>query len=406
MRLTVLLILISMSLLDFLFIYLTLQHMKKPLHPVVEDVYDSDAYERFMAYTHEKTRLSLWVKSLNLFLSILFFLILAPLLDQWVLGLSLSFPFNDVAFIGLYFALSSLLNLPFNVYSTFSIEKRYGFSTIDVKTYVFDQLKGLLLGLVLGLPIMSALLWLIGTYPTQFVGLIWVLLLSLSIVLQVLYVPVFIPLFNKLTPLEEGSLKDKLTEVAQRANYEVSRISMMNASKRSKRLNAFFTGFGKFKHIILFDTLVDNLNEDEIASILAHEIGHAKHKDVLRLLTLSAVTLGLTLLVLQSVLSFSGLSVAFNVSETNLAFKLIVFFTLYEPINLLEGLISSRFSQTMEYKADQMMAKLGYRDAAISAFKVLARTNFSNLNPHPWVVKLSYSHPPIKERILALSKTA
>ncbi len=406
MRLTVLLILISMSLLDFLFIYLTLQHMKQPLHPVVEDVYDQSAYQRFIEYTYEKTRLSLWAKGLNLSLSLAFFIVLAQGFDQFVLSLGLRFPFNDLAFIVLYLTLSTVLNLPFNIYATFSIEKRYGFSTIDVKTYVFDQLKGLILGLVLGLPIMSALLWLIGTYPTQFVGLIWILLLSLSIVLQVLYVPVFIPLFNKLTPLEAGSLKDKLTEVAQKANYEVSRISMMNASKRSKRLNAFFTGFGKFKHIILFDTLVDNLSEDEVASILAHEIGHAKHKDILKLLTLSAFSLMVTLLILQVVLSFSGLGLAFGVSDGNLAFKLIVFFTLYEPINLLEGLISSRFSQTMEYKADQMMAKLGYKDAAISAFKVLARVNFSNLNPHPLVVKLSYSHPPIKERILALTKTS
>jgi len=406
MRLTVLLILIGMSLLDLLFIYLTLQHMKKPLHPVVEDVYDQSAYQRFIAYTHEKTRLSLWIKGLNLSLSLAFFIVLAQGFDQFVLSLGLRFPFNDLAFIVLYLTLSTLLNLPFNIYATFSIEKRYGFSTIDTKTYLLDQLKGLLLSLVLGLPIMSLVLWLIGTYPTQFVGLIWVLLLGLSIVLQVLYVPVFIPLFNKLTPLEAGSLKDKLTEVAQKANYEVSKISMMNASKRSKRLNAFFTGFGKFKHIILFDTLVDNLSEDEVASILAHEIGHAKHKDVLKLLTLSAFSLMVTLLVLQVVLSFGGLGLAFGVSDGNLAFKLIVFFTLYEPINLLEGLISSRFSQTMEYKADQMMAKLGYKDAAISAFKVLARVNFSNLNPHPLVVKLSYSHPPIKERILALTKTS
>jgi STE24 endopeptidase len=405
MRLTVLLILIMMSLLDGVFIYLTLNHMKRPLDPLVKDVYDEKEYQRFIAYTHEKTQLSLWAKGLNLGLSVVFFLFLAPLFDQVLIAFSLAFPLNDVAFILLYFGISTLLNLPFTLISTFGIEKRYGFSTITVKTFILDQIKALLLLIVLGLPLLTIILWLIGKYPNQFVLMLWGLLMGLSILIQVLYVPVFIPIFNKLSPLEEGSLKSTLTEVAHKAKYEVAKISMMNASKRSKRLNAFFTGFGKFKHIILFDTLVENLSEDEIASILAHEIGHAKHKDILRILTLSALSLGLTLLVLQFVLSFNGLASAFAVSESNLAFKLIVFFTLYEPINLLEGLISSRVSQTMEYKADQMMAKLGYRDAAISAFKVLARVNFSNLNPHPWVVKLTYSHPPIKQRIQALLKS-
>ena len=404
MRLTVLVLLILLSLVDLSFIALTLQEMKKPLDPVVADIYDPSEYDRFIRYTHEKTRLSLGVKGLNLALSLFFFIQLAASFDQWLMRFSLPFPLNDVAFVVLYMGLSQVLNLPLNLYNTFSLEKRYGFSTITPKTYVLDRIKSLLLALVIGLPLISGLIYLIGAYPNQFVWLVWGTLLSLSVVTQILYVPFLMPIFYKLSPLEEGPLKEKLEAVAHQAHYEVSKISIINASKRSIRLNAFFTGFGKFKHIILFDTLREKLTDDEIASVLAHEIGHEKHKDVLRFFALSASSLVITLFVLQWVLSFEGLASAFNVSESNLAFKLLVFFTLYEPINLLEGLITSQISQSFEYNADAMMAKLGFKDAAISAFKVMGRVNFSNLNPHPLVVKLTYSHPPIKERILALQK--
>lgn len=397
-------IILVMSGLDLVFMYLTLQSMKQPLDPAVADIYAPEDYARFIRYTGEKTRLSLITKAINLSVSLFFFIGLAARLDVWALSLGLPFPFADVAFVVVYLALVQAINWPLNLYNTFSIEKRYGFSTISVQTYLIDRVKSLVLAVLLGLPLISGLLFVIGTYPDQFVWVVLVALLSLSLIMQVIYVPILIPIFNKVSALEPGPLKDRLEALAKSANYEVSKVSLINASKRSKRLNAFFTGFGRFKHIILFDTLRENLNDDEIASILAHEIGHAKHKDVLRFFALSAVSLTITLLVLQWVLSFNGLASAFGVSETNLAFKVLVFFTLYAPVNLLEGLFSSQLSQSFEYKADAMMAKLGLKDAAISAFKVLARVNFTNLNPHPLVVKLSYSHPPIKERILALQK--
>jgi STE24 endopeptidase len=405
-------ILIFMSILEIILIQLNITTLDQPLDPLVKDIYDRQGYEKFKTYTLVNSRFKIGSKMISLILNILFFLWIAPLISsllQTNTTILMLYDVNNVLLYNIIFLvivlmLQSIINLPIQWLNQLMIEIPFGFSNTTFKLWVQDKIKGTLLFLVIGLPLISGLLYLILTNPTSFLLTAWLGALAFIIITQLLYVPVLIPLFNKLSPLEEGTLKSKIQEVAKKANYEVKQISMMNASKRSNRLNAFFTGFGKFKHIILFDTLLGKLNDDQITSVLAHEIGHAKHKDVLKLLLINALNLFMILGLFQWLLTILDISTTFGVSENTLIFKLMVFFVLIEPLQLLLSIITSRFSRSMEYKADQMMVSLGYKKAAVEAFKILGKTNFVHLNPHPLVVELTYSHPPIKERLQAILK--
>ena len=398
----VLLVLILLSILDIVLIQLNITTLEKPLDSVVSDIYDKQGYERFKVYTLVRSRFNMGSKLISLVMNILFFLLIAPLISSLMSGFSLDFLSYNLIFLVIVLALQSIIKLPIEWLSHLMIEIPFGFSTTTFKLWVQDKVKGTALFLIIGLPIIGALLQLINSNPDSFMLTMWIGALVFVIVTQLLYVPILIPLFNKLTPLEEGSLKEKISDVAKKANYEVSKISIMNASKRSSRPNAFFTGFGRFKHIILFDTLLSKLTEDQVVSVLAHEIGHAKHKDVLKLLIINALNLFMIVGLLQLLLTFIDISSDFNVSNHTLIFKIMVFFVLIEPIQLLISIITSRYSREMEYRADSVMVSLGYKKAAIEAFKTLGRENFIHLNPHPLVVSLSYSHPPLKERLLAI----
>lgn len=405
-------ILIFMSILEIILIQLNITTLDQPLDPLVKDIYDRQGYEKFKTYTLVNSRFKIGSKMISLVLNIIFFLWIAPLISsllQTNTTILMLYDVNNILLYNILFlvivlTLQSIINLPIEWLNQLMIEIPFGFSNTTLKLWVQDKIKGALLFLVIGLPLISGLLYLILTSPTSFLLTAWLGALAFIIITQILYVPVLIPLFNKLSPLEEGPLKNKIQEVAKKANYEVKQISMMNASKRSNRLNAFFTGFGKFKHIILFDTLLSKLNDDQITSVLAHEIGHAKHKDVLKLLLINALNLFMILGLFQWLLTILDISTTFNVNENTLIFKLMVFFVLIEPLQLLLSIITSRFSRSMEYKADQMMVSLGYKKAAVEAFKILGKTNFVHLNPHPLVVELTYSHPPIKERLQAILK--
>jgi STE24 endopeptidase len=397
-------VLIFMSILEIVLIQLNVNTLDEPLDPIVKDIYDLQGYERFKMYTLVNSRFKIGSKIVSLIMNILFFILVAPFISSLLANYNLDFLMNNALFLIIVLTLQSIISLPIEWLNHLMIEKPFGFSNTTLKLWIQDKIKGTALFLVIGLPIVLGLLSLINANPTSFILIAWLGALGFILITQLLYVPVLIPIFNKLTPVEDEALKAQIDEVAKKANYEVSKISMMNASKRSNRLNAFFTGFGKFKHIILFDTLLNKLNHEQVVSVLAHEIGHAKHKDVIKLLLISALNLFMILALLQWLLSYGNFASDFNVDNGLLIFKLMVFFVFIEPLQLLLSILTSRFSRSMEYKADEMMVSLGYKQAAIEAFKILGKENFVHLNPHPLVVTLSYSHPPLKERLLAISK--
>lgn len=384
---------------------LNYKHRQTPIPENVKDVYDKADYKKWLAYTMEGFRLSIIAKVMDTLLLILFLVAgvfpkLASIANTWS-----NHPIvQTLLFLGLYGVISYILGIGFSLYRTFSIEERYGFNTTTPKTYIMDQIKSMLLTTILGGGLLYVLLSLYMKMGNSALLYAWLIVVAITLLINLLYTKVFIKLFNKLTPLSEGDLYESVQTLAKTTGYELKEISIMDASKRSARLNAFFSGFGKFKHIILFDTLIEKCETDEIISVLAHEIGHAKHKDVLRNFFISIIQIGVYLSLLMFFLSSSSFAIAFGFDGIHYGFATILFGILMEPFGLLLSIPLSAMSRKAEYKADGFAAEVGYRDAMIRALKILAKENFANLTPHPLLVKLTYSHPPVSDRIEALIK--
>lgn len=400
---TILIILI-VFLLDLILSTLNYKHRNQSIPDNVADVYDQSAYDKWLNYTMENHRISMVEKVLDtvllvLFLSLGLFPALAELADRFTQNPVM----QSLLFLFFYGTISFVLGIGFQLYRTFSIEERYGFNKSTLKIFVFDQLKSILLAILLGGGVLYALLSLYLRMGNRFILYAWLLMVSFTLMINLLYTKVFVRLFNKLTPLPPGELYDKISDLAVSTGYEAKKISVMDASKRSSKLNAYFSGFGKFKHIVLFDTLLEKCSTDEIVSVLAHEIGHAKHKDVLRQFLISMVQMSVVLVLLTFFLSSHPLAQSFGFSTVHMGFALILFGILMEPVGIVVGIPLSHISRKAEYRADAFAAVSGYREPMTSALKVLARENFANLTPHPLVVKMTYSHPPISQRIEALT---
>jgi len=399
------LIILAVFFLDLLLSTLNYRHRNHPVPDNVSDVYDQSDYDKWLKYTMENHRISMIEKVFDTVLLILFlsfglFPVLAGLAD----GLAKNLVFQTLFFLGFYGAISFVLGIGFHWYRTFSIEERYGFNQSTIKTFILDQLKSILLTIFLGGGIVYALLNLYLHMGNRFILYAWLMMVSITLLINLLYTKLFVRLFNKLTPLPPGELFDNINNLAVSTGYEVKKISVMDASKRSSKLNAYFSGFGKFKQIVLFDTLIEKCSPDEIVSVLAHEIGHAKHKDVLRQFFISTVQMSVVLVLLTFFLSSDELSQSFGFQAVHMGFALILFGILLEPVGIVAGIPLTYISRKAEYQADAFAAASGYRDAMISALKVLARENFANLTPHPLVVRMTYSHPPISQRIEALNE--
>jgi STE24 endopeptidase len=389
--------------LDLTLSMLNYKHRDQPIPANVADVYDEAGYQKWLDYTMETYRLSILVKLLNTTVLLLFlFLGVFPALARIAEGYMADQIFQTLLFMGFYFLISYLLNIGFDWYRTFNIEERYGFNQSTIKTFLLDQVKSIGLSLVLGGFILYVLLFLYLQTGSRFILYAWLFAMVLSLVVNVLYTKVFVRIFNKLSPLPEGELQEKIISLAKMTGYEIRKISVIDASKRSARLNAFFSGFGRFKHIVLFDTLLEKCGSDEIISVLAHEIGHARHRDVLRNFFISMVQTSVALAALSFFLASDSMAQAFGFPEAHLGFALILFSILIEPFGILLGIPLSALSRKAEYRADRYAAQTSDPAAMISALKVLARENFANLTPHPLVVKMTYSHPPISQRIEAI----
>ena len=404
-QLTIIIIL-TVFISDIILSTLNYRYRNQPIPENVADVYNEEGYRKWLNYTMEIFRLSIFVKILNRTVLILFLTLdLFPAIAKVASSFSTDPVIQTILFLGIYSCITYVLSIGFRLYRTFNIEERYGFNKSTIKIFLLDQLKSIMLTVTLGGAILYILLHLYQLKGSRALVYAWLFVIPLILTINILYTKIFVRIFNKLTPLPEGELYEKVKALIKSTGYKLGKISVMDASKRSSRLNAFFSGFGNFKHIILYDTLLEKCSTDEIISVLAHEIGHAKQKDALRNFFISMVQLGVYLAFLKFFLTSKPLAAAFGFPEVHIGFALIIFGILMEPFGILLGIPLTALSRKAEYKADAFAAKSGYRHAMISALKVLARENFSNLTPHPLVVKLTYSHPPVSQRINALSKS-
>lgn len=367
----------------------------------LRDVYDSETYERWKRYSKEHSRLSILSELVSVALSVA---MLAT--DVYSAFASL---FGDGWFIELFSVVllervvGTVASVIFSYIGRMKIEEKYGFNRSTVKTFVIDKIRGFIIELALSLGIVVLLravhVWLGDWMILLFAAAIFAITLVISF-----FYPILSRIGNKFTPLEEGELKDRLMELLTKHGYTVKAIEVMDASRRTTKLNAYFTGFGKLKTIVLYDNLVNAMTPDEICSVFAHELGHGLNRDVLKGQILSFGNLVIMSLIVWGAVSTPVLHTAFGFSEVNYGFAYILLSVGLGLIQPLTSLVINARNRKAEYRADEQAVKEGYGEAMISALKKLARENFSHLSPSRVNVVLEYSHPPLGDRIAAIAK--
>jgi STE24 endopeptidase len=325
-------------------------------------------------------------------------------MDGWIRGTGLDPILAGLAVFGLYFLAQSLLALPFDLYDTFVVEAEFGFNKTTPATFLGDRIKGLALGAILGLPLLAFILWLF--MHVELAALYaWLTLTAFSLLISFLSPRLILPLFYKFQPLPDESLRQAIMELSRKLGFPVAEVSLVDGSRRSSKANAFFTGFGKLKRIALFDTLVQNHSREEILAVLAHEIGHSKRKHVPRQMALSLVTSALMFLLLHLSIHDPRMTAAFGVAGPSVAWSLLFFTIMYQPMSTLTGLVGGWLSRKYEFEADAYAKEaMGGPQPLVSALSRLSSDHLSNPTPHPFYVFLHYSHPPLLERLAALEK--
>lgn len=387
---------------------LNLRALDPRLPAEFRDMFDGRDYARSQEYTRVTTRFAMVRETVVTLLTVAFILAHGfNLLDIAARSFGLASLGTGLLFIGLLLLLSGLVNLPFAVYSTFVIEERFGFNRTTVRTFVADILRMVLLVLVLGAPLLASVLWLFTAAGAMAWLWCWAVLVLFVLVFQFLAPVVIMPLFNRFTPLADGELREMILEYARGQGFAVQGIYTMDGSRRSTRPNAFFTGLGRFRRIVFFDTLLQRLTPGEILAVLAHETGHWKLHHLLRMMAATILQMGLMLYILSLLLGNRLLFDAFGMEHVSVYAGLVFFGFLYAPVSSLFSVVLNRISRSHEYQADAYAVRTtGRAEELISGLKKLGAENLVNLTPHPLVVALHYSHPPLLERIRAIRELA
>lgn len=396
---------LGLYLLETLSVILNLKHLRQPLPAEFQGVFSGEDFAKSQAYSRESARFDLVAGGVRLAGFLAFWLAGGfPWLQNLVSGVTASPILQGLLGISLLYLGSTLLSLPFSWYDTFHIEAKYGFNKTTPGVFLADQVKGLVLGAVIGLPVLALLLWLFGTWPGAWLWA-WLAVTVLVLALQYIAPRWLMPLFNKFTPLEDGALKTAIHELSGSCAFPVKELFVIDGSRRSTKGNAFFAGFGRNKRIALYDTLIEKHPQPELLAVLAHEIGHFKRGHIVQRLILAVVQLAVVFLLMGTVLAHPGLHAAFGLDRPVLWLGLVFFMILFEPAQTVLGILSGLWSRKHEYEADAYAAQAtGGPGDMIAALKRLARDTLSNLTPHPLTVFLHYSHPPMIQRLEALRK--
>ena len=374
--------------------------------PELADIYTDEQFSKAKSYYSDRLKMSSVSDALGLIaFPLLWFLGGFPYLESVVSGITDSEIYRGLLFIGILVFAQFLIGLPFSIYSTFVIEAKYGFNKMTVKTFALDLLKSTLLSMLIGLPILAAILWVFGELGNSAWLIGFLLVTAISFILSYIAPTWIMPIFNKFVPLEAGSLRDKITAMAEKAKFPLTNIFVIDGSKRSTKSNAFFTGFGKNKRIALYDTLIQNHSEEELVAVLAHEIGHYKLKHITQGMAIGIVHTFVLFFLLGQILQSEMLYTAFYMTNMPIYAGLIFFGILFSPIESILSVAMSALSRRNEFAADNFAKKLiGKGTHLIEALKKLSTDNLSNPVPHPFYVLLNYSHPPVVERIRKLAE--
>jgi STE24 endopeptidase len=366
----------------------------------LSDLYKSDEYEKAQRYDQEKDRLSKWSSafSLLLMITLLYSRSFAWLLN-YVSGITSDMMFQTVLFFGIFALLSDLLQLPFSIYGTFVIEEKFGFNRTTTKTFILDKIKGYLLAATLGGSVISLFVLFYQYAGSSFWWIAWISISGFSLLISMFYASFILPMFNKLSPLPEGELRDALTAYCKKVNFPVSDLFVMDGSKRSSKANAFFSGLGPKKKIVLFDTLIEKHSVCELVAVMAHEVGHFKKKHTFTMIGISILQMGLMMFILGKFINTPDLSIALGADKAALPLGLIAFFLLYSPVSMILSIGMNMLSRKHEYEADNFAAETSSAIDLVNALKKLSKDSLSNLNPHPAYVFVYYSHPTLLQRM-------
>ncbi|WP_299013496.1 M48 family metallopeptidase [uncultured Polaribacter sp.] len=364
------------------------------------DVYDAEEYKKSQEYKTTNERFSNITSTFSFVLMIAFFLLDGfKLVDNFARSFTNNSILIALIFFGVIMFASDILSTPLSYYKTFVIEEKFGFNKTTKKIFWLDKLKGWLMSIVIGGAILSLIIWFYEFAGANFWLYAWALVAVFSLFMNLFYAKLIVPIFNKQKPLENGELKTAIEKYASKVGFKLNNIFVIDGSKRSTKANAYFSGFGSQKRITLFDTLINDLETDEIVAVLAHEVGHYKKKHIIFNLIASTLLTGLTLFILSLFINSPILSNALGVAIPSFHIGLIAFGILYSPISELTGLFMNYISRKFEYQADNFAKNTFAAKPLISSLKKLSKNSLSNLTPHPAYVFMHYSHPTLLERI-------
>ena len=378
----------------------------KPIPDLLSGIYDQDKYQKQQSYFRANTRFGLLTSTVSflvIFLMIVFggFGWLDGIVQRWTANPILV----SLVFFGILFLANDIISTPFEIYDIFVIEERFGFNKTTPKTFILDKLKGYALTAVLGGGIIALVMWFYQLNPQYFWLIAWACVTSVSLFISLFYSELIVPLFNKQTPLEAGELRDAIEKFSKKAGFELKNIFVIDGSKRSTKANAYFTGFWKKKRIVLYDTLINDLDTAEIVAVLAHEAGHSKYKHTLRNILINLPYTLLVFFLLGLILRSDVLAQALGGKEASFHLNILAFGVLYSPVSMMLGLAMNVLSRKHEYQADGYVKENKMGEQLISALKKISSKSLSNLTPHPAYVFVNYSHPTLLQRVEKLTNS-
>ncbi|WP_278366515.1 M48 family metallopeptidase [Butyricimonas virosa] len=381
------------------------KHMSPVLPDSLKGIYEEKEYSRFQSYKRENGRLDSWSSGVG-FVVMIVFLVAGGFgwYNSWVVSLTDSVVWQTILFVVGLSVVSSVLDIPFDYYATFRIEEKYGFNKTTRRVYWLDTVKELFLSLVLGGVLLALVVWFYTWAGTYFWLYAWGAVTLFSVFMAMFYSQLIVPLFNKQTPLQEGSLRNKIQAFAGKVGFKLDNIYVIDGSKRSTKANAYFTGLGPKKRVVLYDTLIDELTEEEIVAVLAHEVGHYKKRHTLRSMVVSVIQMGVLFWLFSLCVNNVALSEALGGDRVYFQLGLIAFAILYSPVNLILGIGMNVWSRSNEYEADAFAARYYEGDYLVSGLKKISVKSLSNLTPHPLYEYVYYSHPSLLKRIDAIKR--
>ncbi len=405
---TIFIIIIAILVFDFLLErlldYLNSTYWSNELPIELQGIYDKEKYKKSQEYQKVNQKFSLITSSLS-FIAMLLMIIGGGfvMVDEFVRQYTVNPILMALMFFGIIGFIADILSMPFSIYDTFVIEQKFGFNTTTVKTFILDKLKGLLLAVVLGGGLLALFVFIYNVTGKNFWWIAWITFSGITIFFTMFYSQLIVPLFNKQTPLENGELRDAIQAFATKTGFQLKNIFVIDGSKRSSKANAYFTGLGSKKRIVLYDTLIKDHTTEELVAVLAHEIGHYKMKHTLQGIIISLLESGLMLFILSWFISNPDLSEALG-AQQSFHIGIVVFGMLYSPLSLILGLALNILSRKHEYQADRYAGENYQPEALQQALIKLSVNNLSNLKPHPAYVFFHYSHPTLLQRLAALNQ--